>query len=44
MSKNNRKKRMNSDNVKGYQREIISWDNPTKGQPHSNLYKIRISS
>ncbi len=25
MSKNNRKKRMNSDNVKGYQREIISW-------------------
>ena len=22
----------------------INWDNPTKGQPHSNPYKIRISS
>lgn len=39
MSKNNRKKRMNSDNVKGYQREIISWDIGKYVKPLANSYK-----
>ena len=35
---------MNEKNDRGVNKSVINWDNPTKGQPHSNLYKIRISS
>ena len=37
MQKNNNGKEV-------FPKVAINWDNPTKGQPHSNLYKIRISS